>query len=49
VWLESFKSILTFIRNKRLENEIVALKNTIAAQSAVIQQLEQRLARVEAE
>jgi len=33
---------------ERLENEIVELKNTIAAQNAVIQQLEQRLARLEA-
>jgi len=33
---------------ERLENEIVELKNTIAAQNAVIQQLEQRLAKLEA-
>lgn len=32
---------------ERLENEIVELKNTIAAQNAVIQQLEQRLAKLE--
>jgi len=33
---------------ERLENEIVELKNTIAAQNAVIQQLERRLAKLEA-
>jgi len=33
---------------ERLENEIVELKNTIAAQNAVIQQLEKRLAILEA-
>jgi hypothetical protein len=33
---------------ERLENEIVELRNAIATQNAVIQQLEQRLARLEA-
>jgi len=35
-------------RVEQLENEIVELKNTIAAQNTVIQQLEQCLARLEA-
>lgn len=33
---------------ERLENEIVELKNVLAAQSTVIRQLEQRLAKLQA-